>query len=219
MRKLFHLGTSPCSRRARLCLSHKSLEVDLLDARADPRNMEQARAMNPLSTLPILVEAEGPVIPDSMAISRYLDAGYREAPPLWPTRPEPAREALTIAALVDGAFNTLVDLGVRYYPLRGDRTWSQVQGEMIGRVQRSLHALAGIATGRGPCLTASGWSAAEIWLYTLTDWCETMPDRARTAPGQAGINASQILSLGWNLPSALSRWADHHRHRPDIQAL
>lgn len=59
-----------------------------------------------------------------------------------------------------------------------------------------------------------GWSAADIWLLTMVMWFESMPARVATA-----ANIRQIVELGFELPRALSRWADAHRGREDVKAL
>jgi hypothetical protein len=61
---------------------------------------------------------------------------------------------------------------------------------------------------------AGPWSAADMYLLTMTLWFESMPER-RTA----SANIAQILTLGFSLPAALSRWADTHRKRPDVLSL
>jgi hypothetical protein len=45
-------------------------------------------------------------------------------------------------------------------------------------------------------------------------WFESMPARVATA-----ANIRQIVELGFELPRALSRWADAHRGREDVKAL
>jgi glutathione S-transferase len=207
MRALYHFPTSPFSRRVRLALAHKGLEVDLKDARANPAFHEEARAKHPLKTVPLLVEPDGRAMGDSTSIAHYLDGAY-PGPRLWPAE----HLVYDVTSLVDVILNTLVDTGTRYYALRDHDAWPTVKGEMMGRVQRALDGLAQRCDR--PTIASSGWSAADMWLFTMTAWLEGLPGRAPSFPLVA-----QIVSLGWTLPPALSRWADAHRARGDVGAL
>jgi hypothetical protein len=95
--------------------------------------------------------------------------------------------------------------------LRADPAWTSVRDEMVGRARSAADALASMATTE---TIAGSWSAADIYLLTLTLWFESMPERRTTSP-----NIAQILTLGFSLPPALSRWADVHRKRPDVLSL
>jgi glutathione S-transferase len=215
MRALYHFAMSPFSRRTRLALAHKGLEVELRDARQNPAYMDEVRALNPMRTVPVLVDDDGEAIADSLAITHYLDAAYPAAPALWPADRAARRTALRIAQCVDGAIGTLIDVGTRYYALRGDPAWHSVTSEMVGRAQGALNAL-GERVGRiGPRpLTEAGWCAGDIWLYTAVAWLEGLPARASTS-----ANIAQILTLVWSVPASLSRWADAHRERADVRGL
>jgi glutathione S-transferase len=206
MRTLYHFPTSPFSRRVRLALAHKGLEVELKDARANPAFHEDARAKHPLKTVPVLVEPDGRALGDSNAIVHYLDATY-PGPRLWPAE----HLVYDVTSLVDVVLNTLVDCGTRYWALREHAAWETVKTEMMGRVQR---ALGGLAERCDRETIAGAWSAADMWLYTMTVWLEGLPARAPSFPLVA-----QIVSLGWTLPAPLSRWADAHRDRADVKAL
>ena len=209
MRRLFHFQRSPFSRRTRLALAHKKLDATLCDARENPAFREEARRLVPLKTIPVLLESDGRALGDSTAISHYLDRAYPDAPLLWPTDPSGAHAALEVATLVDLATNGLVDVGTRYWPLRGDPVWGAVTQEMLERAQIALDALPAKAS-RLPAT----WGAGHIWLFATVAWLETLPSRAAENPVVA-----QILSLGYTLPPALSEWADAHRARADVIAL
>jgi glutathione S-transferase len=212
MRTLYHFRYSPYSRRTRLALAHKGLDCELREARENPAWLDEARKLNPLKTFPVLVDGER-AIGDSGAIVHWLDRAYPSVTPLWPAGDD-AFVAFQVANLVDVALGHVIDVGTRYYPLRGDAAWNGVKTEMLGRAQRALDGLAELSRGRRT-IAAGGWSAADIWLYTAVVWIENMPKRAPASP-----NITQILSLGgWTLPRALSAWADDHRGRPDVAAL
>jgi glutathione S-transferase len=220
-RTLYHFQMSPFSRRTRLALAHKGLAVELKDGRAKPEYIEEARRFTPLKTMPVYVERDGAgegegslrALADSTAITHYLDRAYPEAAPVWPR--ENAHHAFAIASLVDVALSTLVDAGTRYFALREHAAWAQVKAEMVGRAQRALDALGEHAARLGTkTVCSSGWSGADMWLFTTSAWLEGIPARAATQQ-----NIAQVLSLGWTLPPALPRWADAHRARPDVRAL
>jgi glutathione S-transferase len=158
----------------------------------------------------VLVEPDGSALADSTAIAHYLDKAYADAPRLW----HADLAGFEVAALVDIALNPLVDLGTRYYPLRDSAKWERVKSEMLGRAQAALDGLGERVKGMGATVHAAGWAAPDIWLFTMTTWLEGLPARASSEP-----NPAQIVSLGWRLPEALSRWADAHRKHADVLAL
>ncbi|HEY8039706.1 MAG TPA: glutathione S-transferase [Polyangiaceae bacterium] len=213
MRTLYHFQNSPFSRRARLALAHKGLDCALRDGRDDPAALEEARRLVPFRTLPVLIDGTH-ALADSGAISHWLDRAYPAAPHLWPDG-EGSDEAFGAAALVDVVLSNVVDTGTRYYALHEHPAWEKVKTEQVGRAQQAAQSLAERVSSLGrPTMAASGWSAADIWVLTMTIWFEGMPARAAVSP-----NIAQILTLGFVLPPALSRWVDAHRERPDVRAL
>jgi glutathione S-transferase len=214
MRTLIVFTHSPFSRRTRLALAHKGLEYVARDGREDPTALTDAQARATIKTTPILIDGDR-ALADSTAITRWLDAEHPQAPRIWPEGREAFR-ALDVASLVDVALNNIVDVGTRYHVLRDHSAFAAVKDEMLGRTQRALDALAERARAAGASTFApSGWSAAEMWLYTAVAWVESLPKRVGVSP-----QARQIVELGgWSLPDDLRRWADRHRARPDIQAL
>ncbi len=221
MRTLYHFRFSPFSRRVRLALAHKGLPVTLREARENSAWMAEAQGLVAFRTIPVLVDGEHGAIGDSTVILHALDALYPDAPRLWPAGTEAPR-ALQTVALVDVVLDGVIDLATRYFPLRGDPAWAAVKDEMLGRSVRAAESLAALATetrdGRGPggqgTVCASGWSAADMALFTMVQWIEGWPARASTSP-----NVAQLVTLGFELPAALPRWADAHRQRPDVLAV
>lgn len=210
---LYHFPTSPFSRRVRLVLALKRLSVELRDARAVPEHRAEVNRVNPLHTVPVLVDGER-VVADSTAICHYLERQFPD-PPLWPSG-MPGAEAFEIVALADAVSNILSDCGMRYYALYGDAHFPAVRDNVVGRAQRALDALAARVQAQRPGSPLCGgeWSAADIAVLCLVTWLEGLPGRAAQFPP-----AGQVVSLGWSLPPALSRWADPHRQRPDVLAL
>jgi glutathione S-transferase len=211
MRVLYHFPTSVFSRRTRLALAHKGLDVELKDARADEAYLAEARRLTPLRTMPIFVD-EGRVVGDSGAIAAYLDLAYPDRPLLWPRGAEAAHEALAITTAVDVAMNALVDMGTRDWDLRNDPAWEGVLRERMARAQGAIDWVATKATR--PILAGDAWGAAEIWTLSAALWVSGMPARAKSAPLVA-----QILTLGFRLPEALVTWAKQHEGRPEVRAI
>lgn len=209
---LYHFAVSPFARRVRLMLAHKGLAVELRDARADPAHLAELRRLNPMHTVPVLVDGERVVV-DSAPIGQYLERKHPERP-LWPAGLAGV-VGHEICALSDSVLQILIDLGLRYHSLHGHASFPQVRELLIGRAQGTLNHLASMVEshGAGP-LCGADWSAAEMALYTTVSWLEGLPARAASVEG-----ARQLVSLGWALPPALSRWADQHRQRPDVLAL
>jgi glutathione S-transferase len=209
MRTLYHFRFSPFSRRVRLALAHKGLEVELREGRDVPAHLEEARKLSPLRTLPVYVD-DGRVLSDSNAIVQWLDRAYPKAPRLWPDG-ELAGKALQAAALVDVVLDNVINPGTRYWSLRDHSAWTSVCEETIGRARAAADALAAMATSE---TIAGPWSAPDMYLLAMTLWFESMPERRTSS-----ANIAQILTLGFSLPAALSRWADAHRKRPDVLSL
>lgn len=211
MRVLYHFPTSVFSRRTRLALAYKELEHELRDARADEAHLAQARRLCPLATMPVLVD-EGRALGDSTAIASYLDLAYPDRPTLFPKGPVASHAAMSVVTLVDTAMNTLVDLGTRFYALRGDPAWEKVKSDRLARAQRSIDAVAAMATKTH--LVGEAWTIADIWTVSATLWVAGMPARAASAPLVA-----QILTLGFRLPESLVTWAKQHEARSDVREI
>lgn len=205
---LYHFTTSPFARRVRLALAMKGLSAELRDARGNPEHAAEMKRLNPMHTVPVLVDGER-VVCDSHAIFEYVD---RKAPkpPLWPVD----AEAYELVALADAVIDTLVDLGMRYHALADHPAFAKVRDEYVqGRAQRALDRLGERVASRG-LLFEDRWTAADIALYTTTTWLEGLPGRAETfAP------AKQMVALGWKVPPALSAWAKQFRDRDDVRTL
>jgi glutathione S-transferase len=211
MRVLYHYTFSPFSRRTRLALLHKGLQVELRECRENPSWLREVQPLVPVRTLPVLVDGSR-ALGDSMAITRWLDAAYPAAPRLWPDG-EDAYLTSETAALVDLALDTIVNTGTRYYTLHRDPAWGAVREEMMGRAQLALDAIAERVTGLARAtIAASGWSAADMWIVTAVRWLSALPARAAVSP-----NAAQIVTVGgWSVPKALAAWVDTHAGREQL---
>ncbi|MGZ3448907.1 MAG: glutathione S-transferase family protein [Polyangiales bacterium] len=199
---LYHFPTSPFARRVRLALAHKGLAVELRDARANPEHLEEVRRLNPIHTVPVLVDRDR-AIADSSAICQYLERKTPD-PPLFTDA-----EMFEVIALADTTITVLVDLGLRYHALHDHPSFPSVRAEYVGRAQRAIDRLAERMPARG-----DAWQFQDMVAYTLVAWLEALPARAEIFPP-----ARQVLGLGWKVPPSLSSWAARHRNRPDVVAL
>jgi glutathione S-transferase len=77
MRTLYHYTLCPYSRKIRLLLAEKKLDFS-----PDPEKFWEKKAellqLNPAGQVPVLVDLNGSVIPDSSVISEYLEDAYPE---------------------------------------------------------------------------------------------------------------------------------------------
>lgn len=210
MRTLYHFRYSVFSRRTRLALAHKGIEVELKEGREDPASLAAARRLGPIKTMPVLVEEDGRVLGDSGAIVHYLDLAYPDRPKLLPR--SGALEALALMAAVDVAMNALVELGTRLFPLRGDAAWEAVKAERMARAHEAIAFVAAQATR--PHLVGDSWTAADIWEYSATAWVSAFPARVATSAAIA-----DIVTLGFQLPAPLVAWAEQHHERADVRAI
>jgi len=214
-RRLYHFPQSPFSRRARLALAHKGLDVELIDARSSEEKLAEARSLVPLKTVPVLVEPDGRALGDSGAIARWLDLAYPDAPRIFPLDAGDGRAVLEVTTLVDAALDVVVNTGNRFFSLSDSPAWPTVREEMRDRIQRALDALAARVTKLDRAtFAASGWSAAEIWLVTMVVWLQGLPARAPSFP-----IARQLLTIGWSVPGPLIELVARHSARPDVRSL
>ncbi len=106
MRLLYHLWLSPFSRKVRLVLGEKKLDVTLKVEKVWERR-EGFLALNPAGAVPVLVEDDGAILAESMAISEYLDETHPE-PPLLGRSPAMRAETRRLTAWFDLKFHAEV---------------------------------------------------------------------------------------------------------------
>ena len=75
MRTLYHYWLCPFSRKVRLILAEKKLDFELEVEEVWERRPE-FMDLNPAGKVPVLVDLNGTVVVDSMAIAEYLDEAY-----------------------------------------------------------------------------------------------------------------------------------------------
>jgi len=135
MRTLYHLWLSPFCRKVRIVLAEKKLEVEML---VEPvwEHRPQFLALNPAGKVPVLVEPDGAVLSDSMAITEFLEEVYPE-PPLIGGTPGERAEIRRLVAWFDHKFNAEVTAN-----LVGEKIMNRFLGlgEPDSRAIRAGHA-------------------------------------------------------------------------------
>lgn len=213
MRRLYHFPQSTFSRRTRLALLHKGLDVELCDARADEAVLAEAQKLSPQGTMPVLVD-DGRVLGDSTAIAYYLDLAYPELPLLWPRDKTQAHRAVAMTSLVDTAFNTLVEVGTRYFDLRNDPAWPNIRDEKLRRARAAIDEAASLVDPKKPFIAGDTWSIADIWTVAATLWFAGFPARASQV-----VFIQQMLTLDFRVPDTLIAWAKQHESHKDVRAV
>src|SRR5712664_4735320 len=113
--KLYQSAGSPNSRRVRIFLAEKGLEIPLVpvDLAEGEQHSDAYRAINPRRVVPTLVLEDGTAIGEVLAIWRYLEEAY-PTPPLLGSTPkdkalvtmwERRAELEGFAAVMDGVRN------------------------------------------------------------------------------------------------------------------
>ena len=99
MRLLYHLPIDPGSRKIRILLWEKGLQVQLKAEKVWERR-ESFLKMSPAGEIPVLVEEDGTTLPGQQVITEYLDEAYA-TPPLIGTTPLDRAEARRLSLWFD----------------------------------------------------------------------------------------------------------------------
>ena len=120
MNRLYHYPLSPFSRKVRLCLAEKKIEVELVEERYWEQSPEFL-SRNPAGMIPVLKHCNL-MMPESQAICEYLEE-TNPTPPLMPRDPEGRYEVRRLVAWFDGKFNEEVTS-----KLLGERVFRKIKG-------------------------------------------------------------------------------------------
>ena len=112
MRRLFHLPLSPFSRKVRLALGERRIEVELVEERPWERRIDFLR-LNPSGEVPVFIDEDGTVLSESTAICEYLEetGGVQT---LLPTDPIDRAEARRLVGWFDHKFHREVTVNLVY---------------------------------------------------------------------------------------------------------
>ena len=132
--KLYQSNGSPNSRRVRIYLAEKSLDVPLVpvDLGAKEQFSEAYKAINPRQVVPTLVLADGTSIGEVPAIWRYLEEAFPENPLLGVDAKDKAlvtmwerrMELEGFAAVMEGVRNKVA--GLKGRALSGPHAYDQI---------------------------------------------------------------------------------------------
>lgn len=111
MRRLYHMPLSPFSRKVRLVLGEKKIEVELVEEKPWERRMDYLR-MNPAGKVPVL-RLDDLALADSNAIFEYLEETHPE-PALLPRNPADRAEARRLVGWFDDKFHDEVTANLLY---------------------------------------------------------------------------------------------------------
>lgn len=120
MNTLYHFPLSPFSRKVRLCLAEKKIEVGLVEERYWEKSPEFLRR-NPAGKVPVL-KMGSLMLSDSSAICEYLEETH-PTPTLLPREPTARAEARRLVGWFDDKFYHEVTL-----KLTGERVYRKVMG-------------------------------------------------------------------------------------------
>lgn len=114
--QLFSYWRSLASFRVRIALNLKGLTPDVMSVNleTDMQLMDAYRKVNPQMMLPALIDGDGPVLFQSLAIIEYLDEVYPE-PPLLPADPRGRARVRGLAQMVACEGHPLLTPRVRKY--------------------------------------------------------------------------------------------------------
>lgn len=120
MNRLYHYPLSPFSRKVRLSLAEKKIEVELVEERYWEQDADFLRR-NPAGKVPIL-KMGNRMMADSTAICEYLEEAY-PTPALLPRDAESRYEVRRLVAWFDDKFHSEVTS-----KLMGERVFRKIMG-------------------------------------------------------------------------------------------
>ncbi len=203
MRILYHLPLSPYARKVRLVLAEKRLPFELMVEKVWQRRPEYL-AINPACTVPVLIEDNGLVIPDSMVICEYLDEAYPDLALLGRTIGERV-EVRRLVRWFDEKFAAEVIRNL---------LWEKTMKQLLGRGAPEAGALRAGYANLKTHLTYIGWLAEHrTWLaganLSLADFTAA-----------ACLSSLDFISdVDWNAAPAAKDWYARMKSRPSFRAI
>ncbi len=202
MNRLYHYPLSPFSRKVRLCLAEKKIEVELVEERYWEQSPEFLRR-NPAGTIPVLKHGNL-MMSDSQAICEYLEE-TNPTPPLMPRDPEGRYEVRRLVAWFDGKFNEEVTT-----KLLGERVFRKVMAN-------GYPDSANVKAGAKAIKFHLDYMA---WLLDKRRWLAgnemTMADFAAAAHLSC---LDYISDVDWNRSEVVKDWYAKIKSRPAFRSI
>lgn len=202
MYRLYHYPLSPFSRKVRLVLAEKGIEVELIEERYWEERPEFLR-MNPSGKVPVL-KTDKLTLAESSAICEYLDETHPE-PALLPTDVEKRAETRRLVSWFDDKFYREVTLN-----LLGERLLKKVRG---GGYPESKNVKAGSKNIRYHLKYMTYLLDRRRWLAG---------DRMSMADFSAAAQIScldYISDVDWNNYEQVKDWYAKIKSRPAFRSL
>ncbi|QQC66937.1 glutathione S-transferase family protein [Paraburkholderia ginsengisoli] len=143
--KLYHASGSPNSRRVRILIAEKGLDIELVPVDLGTREQfsDAYRAVNPRAVVPTLVLDDGTAIGETPVIMRYLDDAFEQVPLFGMTAEEKAVVAMWerraeiegFAAVMEGVRNAAA--GLKGRAVSGPHGYEQIP-ELVERSKRRV---------------------------------------------------------------------------------
>jgi len=202
MNTLYHYPLSPFSRKVRLCLGEKKIEVALVEERYWEQDAEFLRR-NPAGKVPIL-KMGGRTMSDSMAICEYLEEAH-PTPALLPQGAEARYEARRLVGWFDDKFYHEVTT-----KLTGERVYRKIMGTGY---PDSTNVKAGAKAIKYHLDYMAGLLEARRWLagneMTLADFAAA-----------AQLSCLDYTSdVDWNRHEVLKDWYAKIKSRPAFRSI
>jgi glutathione S-transferase len=178
--KLYHASGSPNSRRVRILIAEKGLNIELVpvDLGAKEQFSDGYRAVNPRVVVPTLVLDDGTAIGEVPAIMRYLDEAYPGVPLLGATPKEKALIAMWerraelegFAAVMEGVRNAAA--GLKGRAISGPHAYEQIPALVERSKQRVTNFYSDFDTKLEEATYVAGdsFSAADITTLVTVDF-------------------------------------------------
>jgi glutathione S-transferase len=178
--KLYHANGSPNSRRVRILIAEKGLDVELVPVDLGMREQlsEAYLAINPRGVVPTLVLDDGTVIGEAPVIMRYLDDAHG-LPSLYGTTVvekavvamwERRMEIEGFAAVMEGVRNAVA--GLKGRAISGPHGYDQIPALIERSKQRVANYYNDLEAqlGRGAFVAGDHFSAADITALATVDF-------------------------------------------------
>ena len=193
--KLYQSTGSPNSRRVRIFLAEKGLEIPLspVDLGKGEQHSDAYRAINPRRVVPTLMLEDGTAIGEVLAIWRYLEEAYPATPLLGTTPKDKAlvtmwerrAELEGFAAVMEGVRNAAPRLAGR--AIAGPHDYAQIP-ELVERSRRRVANFFSDMDARladVPFIAGKNFSAADITTLVAVDFATRALDMPVPAESRA----------------------------------